>query len=907
MEKQEPREPEIQPCAEQADCLSLIISGEEETIDEPTDFGVAFGGDDGITNGHGQEDDEEEGEGEEEEDTGVPSGSPTHTTSYWSISEDPDAPFLLSPIPGPSPRKTTTILNNILTNTTTSPPPSPSPSQVGSSPTTPPARASRPGLSRIPGRDHRRYYHEYWRSEYLMDFDPRRHGMICMVCGSSLATLKLSTIKRHIRQKHPDSLLWSPADKELIRQGWESHLGMEALGQRPFGLGSGAGDGDGDGDGGESGGGGGVAGDGVGGFVDHEEDNGGGGGGGGGGIMEDGMREVTSPRQLDGGRRSTGKITVVTPKRSPSSANNSYGGGGIGGGSGGMMMVSHHLPSSPLPLPPNPMQDEMQMPSAETLERYLNDSLHAWFRQEFLMEYQAEASRLVCMVCGGTLPSLHLDHIKSHVLDLHPNSLVFSSEEKHCILQGWAQTHESESSPLPDFYKLEPPDTKDSMDTQPHPHPNPTDPGSCMAFLSQDVDELITPIPIPMEMTLDLHLNHTHMTLNSSPPPNTLPPHHHHHPLPSPPPPTTSAPLLGTSALPSPSKRPAPPPPLHHHHSTSPPAPPAPPPPPRPPPRPQRKRKLRDGAPWRLRLDYMVAYGPQGAGCYCMVCWQELGAAKVSGFRQHIQESHPETTRMSRREREQVADAWVRDAPHRGGGDGTHGIESDGDIIALSISEDMELEALSPTPTPPHHHNKGATQQQQQQKHQQTKSKGQADSSSRLKGSAAKNGPATTSPSATASDLAAPPPSPAPSTGGGGTGTGRHGHYPGKDQRRNYQARWRTEFLMDYDGRRHGLICMVCGATLATLKVSTIKRHIQQVHPASLAYSARERQQALQAYGHHATVDTVADLMAMGTAASADDGFATQDYGHGQDTTGMGMGDANCADNGSDGSGLFVS
>lgn len=44
MEKQEPREPEIQPCAEQADCLSLIISGEEETIDEPTDFGVAFGG-----------------------------------------------------------------------------------------------------------------------------------------------------------------------------------------------------------------------------------------------------------------------------------------------------------------------------------------------------------------------------------------------------------------------------------------------------------------------------------------------------------------------------------------------------------------------------------------------------------------------------------------------------------------------------------------------------------------------------------------------------------------------------------------------------------------------------------------------------------------------------------------------
>ena len=62
----------------------------------------------------------------------------------------------------------------------------------------------------------------------------------------------------------------------------------------------------------------------------------------------------------------------------------------------------------------------------------------------------------------------------------------------------------------------------------------------------------------------------------------------------------------------------------------------------------------------------MVAYGPQGTGCYCMVCWQALSVAKVSGFRQHIQENHPETTRLSRREREQVADAWVRDVPSGG-------------------------------------------------------------------------------------------------------------------------------------------------------------------------------------------------------------------------------------------------
>lgn len=108
-------------------------------------------------------------------------------------------------------------------------------------------------------------------------------------------------------------------------------------------------------------------------------------------------------------------------------------------------MVSPKLqPRSPTPSPPPSVplqQEELPGPSAKTLERYLNDSLHAWFRQEFLMEYQAAVGRLVCMVCGHPLPSLHLDHIKSHVLDIHPQSLVYSSEEKHCILQTWAQTH----------------------------------------------------------------------------------------------------------------------------------------------------------------------------------------------------------------------------------------------------------------------------------------------------------------------------------------------------------------------------------------------------------------------------------------------------------------------------------
>uniref|UniRef100_A0A8C5R442 SPIN-DOC-like zinc-finger domain-containing protein n=1 Tax=Leptobrachium leishanense TaxID=445787 RepID=A0A8C5R442_9ANUR len=89
-------------------------------------------------------------------------------------------------------------------------------------------RASRPGNSRIPGKDHRRYYHSHWRLEYLMDFNARCHSMICMVCGSSLATLKLSTIKRHIRQKHPYSLNWTPSEKEVIIGSWDAHLCIDA-------------------------------------------------------------------------------------------------------------------------------------------------------------------------------------------------------------------------------------------------------------------------------------------------------------------------------------------------------------------------------------------------------------------------------------------------------------------------------------------------------------------------------------------------------------------------------------------------------------------------------------------------------------------------------------------------------
>ena len=74
-----------------------------------------------------------------------------------------------------------------------------------------------------------------------------------------------------------------------------------------------------------------------------------------------------------------------------------------------------------------------------------------------------------------------------------------------------------------------------------------------------------------------------------------------------------------------------------------------------------RRRRLRGGEPWRLRLDYLVAYGPQGRGTYCMVCSQALAETKVSGFRRHIQECHPETGSLGRKEREAMAAAWTKE------------------------------------------------------------------------------------------------------------------------------------------------------------------------------------------------------------------------------------------------------
>uniref|UniRef100_A0A9J7XLB3 Zinc finger translocation associated n=2 Tax=Cyprinus carpio carpio TaxID=630221 RepID=A0A9J7XLB3_CYPCA len=599
--------------AEQTESRSLIIKAEEEeATPQRGHSGDLSAGQEDVTNGLTSHD---------SQDAPVTSVC-SPGTSYWCVSESADSPFILSPIPGPS---------------TKDPPP----------------------VKHTPGRDHRRYYHEYWRSEYLMDFEPQRQGMICMVCGSSLATLKLSTIKRHINQKHPYSLLWTESDKDVIRSGWESHLNRENS-QGPLCP----------------------------------------------------TPDVLSESQeiLDVNRHSTGKP----------------------GGSISPVLQAQSGISRVTPSPPTSSVQELPGPTAQVMERYLNDSLHAWFRQEFLMEYQAEEGRLVCMVCSRLLPSLHLDHIKSHMLDLHPNSLLYSAEEKHSILQTWAKMHSEESHSLQPQIKSEQHTKEINLD------------GSA-SFIPLNVD--------PIQGNL---VNYIRGDEN---------------------PPDTGQRAKSLPYYP-------------------------------------RKRRLKYGSPWRLRLDYLVAYGPpENPLCYCMVCSEHMPVPRVSNFRKHIQECHPETNSLSRSERDAVVSAWIKEE----------------NINKATPKED------DPQSGPVTTNTAGDTQVSPVKT---TKQGGETED----------NNSTNITPSTQA--------------------TSRHRHYPGKDQRRNYQARWKMDFLMDYDCRKHGLICMVCGATLATLKVSTIKRHILQVHPHSLDYNPEERQLVLLCYNQ------------ISAHFHSDDCFSGSNHGH---------------------------
>ncbi|KAM8968628.1 uncharacterized protein C11orf95 homolog isoform X2 [Sarcophilus harrisii] len=539
------------------------------------------------------------------------------------------------------------------------------------------ARASRPGKSRIPGRDHRRYYHEHWRLEYLMDFNPARHGMVCMVCGSSLATLKLSTIKRHIRQKHPYSLHWSPREKEVISSSWDAHLGLGACGE-PDGLGARAPDDD-----------------------DEDEDD-----------EEDEDEAPAAP-------------PLCLPKSTGRSSSGSGGGrrrrrGGPSaprrpGGSGG--------PGAP-----------------RSLERRLKESLQSWFRAEFLMDYDPRGNRLVCMACGRALPSLHLDDIRAHVLEAHPGSLGLTGPQRSALLQAWGTPAAAPPPPPPD----------DDLGPQ----------------------DLTRKAPAPAAAPSSLE------------------------PAPSAP----GAPRAAATATAEAGAAPG--------ASTGLP----------------RGRDHRRYYQERWRLEYLMEYDGGRRGLVCMVCGGALATLKMSTIKRHIRQRHPGSTGLSGPVKALIAQEWSRKATH---------------LLALGLPF-TELPGAR-AQREEEEQGQGGQEPEEEEEGEWAEGSPSAEEDGSAKrpeeeeGEGEEEEAEAPEPQAVAAPPAPPPPLPPPPP-------------RSREQRRNYQPRWRGEYLMDYDGRRRGLVCMVCGGALATLKVSTIKRHILQVHPFSMDFTAEERKTILEAY-----------------------------------------------------------
>ncbi|XP_073904181.1 zinc finger translocation-associated protein isoform X2 [Castor canadensis] len=267
------------------------------------------------------------------------------------------------------------------------------------------ARASRPGKSRIPGRDHRRYYHDHWRLEYLMDFNPARHGMVCMVCGSSLATLKLSTIKRHIRQKHPYSLHWSPREKEVISNSWDAHLGLGACGEAE-GLGT---------QGAEE--------------EEEEEDE----------EEEEGTGLQACPPKGPDDDLIPQDLTRKSRDSAPTAGAPS---------SQDLSPPDVKEEAGWVPERPGPAEEEeleegvgerVGVPGRVPRGRDHRRHYQEHWRLEYLMELDGCRRGLVCMVCGGSLASLKMSTIKRHIRQRHPGSTRLSGPVKALIAQEWSE------------------------------------------------------------------------------------------------------------------------------------------------------------------------------------------------------------------------------------------------------------------------------------------------------------------------------------------------------------------------------------------------------------------------------------------------------------------------------------
>ena len=310
------------------------------------------------------------------------------------------------------------------------------------------------------GRDQRRHYRERWRLEYLMELDGGRRGLVCMVCGGALASLKMSTIKRHIRQRHPGSTRLSGPVKALIAQEWSDKAAhLLALGlpcpespRDPAAPSTAAASEEGGGEEEEE--------------PEEEEEEewwgeptegqsrwrgrvgGRRGDGGGDWRAEVGVR-VTKPKRRAGPPSPHGSSAVLCPalgdvplspgepSERPAEEEDDDEDGPEPGG----------LAFPPLPPPPPPP------PPPRSREQRRN--YQPRWRGEYLMDYDGSRRGLVCMVCGGALATLKVSTIKRHILQVHPFSMDFTPEERQTILEAYEEAalrcygHEGFGPPAP--------------------------------------------------------------------------------------------------------------------------------------------------------------------------------------------------------------------------------------------------------------------------------------------------------------------------------------------------------------------------------------------------------------------------------------------------------------------------
>ncbi|XP_072101903.1 zinc finger translocation-associated protein-like isoform X1 [Mobula birostris] len=762
---------------------------------------------------------------------------------------------------------------------------------------------------RYPCRSHRRNYQERWRLEYLMDYDRWRHGLVCMVCGATLATLKLSTIKRHILQRHQASLLLTQSEKEAVIAGWEEHL----LGQSYLQEGL--------------------------------------------PVPGLGPSQHPGPPRLAPVDATSPPMDVIPPPppvRDPSLP--PYKAPARRGRPPGKKPKTKAKAKPP---PPVSRRQGPGCPSAKRVKRYYQER----WRSEYLMEYDGLRHGLVCMVCGSALATLKLSTIKRHILQKHQASLSLTPRQKDVVMATWAehplnqsrrdikrqgagldglhqpygqsQVDEQEAVP-PGGYQTQAGRTgmlDQSQMEMPEAAPGLAGvPPMANRFQQEEagqIQQLQIGEPICLINQLDIgfqesaeaavHFNRPHFNqsefempkLEVEPSARFLQSHGRFHR-------SESAQILSQSQILVEPRRaePAPPPagsPLHSGPTEPGPlvkaeAPPA----LRPPPSPdftagRGGRGARRSFQRRWRTEHLMDYDPQRRRLLCMVCGQSLAVLSLRTIRRHVLRSHPHSLHLNRAEKENILEAWgeqgrpqepepepqplQREAPAPApaaptrcyqerwrtehlmdydpvrrrllcmvcgkslaaltlGSIRRHVLRSHPhslhfsptareDILQAWSKQRMESVAPAPEPEPvrplppsPQHPVAAAEPTDQDL----------GDLGERLEVGV---------PTPVEIEVYVDEPESRPAN---------PRRTPGRDHRRNYQERWRLEYLMDYDRWRHGLVCMVCGATLATLKLSTIKRHILQRHQASLGYSLTQKVLLAQEWDRKMTVMARVDV-----------------------------------------------